>query len=160
MDKLKIDQQGLNGGDKPIWTVPALKEHLEKLMESIKEQFDRLLFEHVKSSEIALASRGIVIDKHLADLNHEAERLSAMKDTYVLKSSYELQHENMRQDYTQRIDTVLTLIKSIQEEIKSLQLTRAELSGKATQSSVIWVGIVTAISIVLTLISMVHEFTK
>jgi hypothetical protein len=118
------------------------------------------LFEHVKSSEIALEVRATVIDKRLDDLNHEAERLNLMKETFVLTSSYELQHENLRQDYNQKIETVLALIKSIQTEIKSLELTRAELGGKATQSSVIWLSIVTIVTMILSIIALVHEFTK
>lgn len=141
-----------------IWTVMALKEHLEKLIETIKEQFDRLLVEHTKSSETALEARALVIDKHLQDLNHEADRLNTMKDTFVLKSSYELHHENLRQDFTSRVDSMIVLIEGIQLQIKSLELTRAVLAGKATQSSVMWLAVVTVITMLLTLVSLVKEF--
>ena len=144
---------------KHVWTVLALKDHLEKLLDLFKEQFDRLLIEHVKSSEVALNARSVVIDKRLDDLNHEAERLNLMKDTYVLQSSYNLQHENMRQDYNQRIDTVLTLIKSIQNEIKSLELTRAMLEGKASQASVLWLALVSIVTMIVSVIALVHGFT-
>jgi len=144
---------------KHVWTVLALKDHLEKLLDLFKEQFDRLLIEHVKSSEVALNARSVVIDKRLDDLNHESERLNLMKDTYVLQSSYDLQHENMRQDYNQRIDTVLTLIKSIQNEIKSLELTRAMLEGKASQASVLWLALVSIVTMIVSVIALVHGFT-
>jgi hypothetical protein len=114
--------------------------HLESV--TLKEYFERILAEYKKTIEDAEFIRSRELDRRLENLNGEAERLKNMQATYLPRTEYSLQYDHLKDD------------------IEFLKLSRAELRGKASQTSVNIAYGISFISIILGLISMLREFLK
>ena len=114
--------------------------HLESV--SLKEYFERILTEYKDSMADALSIRSRETERRLDNLNGEAERLKNIQATYLPRTEYSLQYDHLKDD------------------IESLKLSRAELRGKASQTSVNVAYGISFISMILGLISMLREFLK
>jgi hypothetical protein len=115
------------------------QRHLESV--SLKEYFERILAENKQSMADALAIRTSETDRRLEFLNGEAGRLKEMQTTYLLRKEYEIYHEQLVKD------------------VRTLENFKLIMDTKASQSSVNWAYAIAIISIILTLIALIHEFT-
>jgi len=64
---------------------------LEKVLVRLDERMERKF----EAAEKALIMQAKEYDRRLSDLNHEAERLKIMQNTYVSQGVYEIKHQSL-----------------------------------------------------------------
>jgi hypothetical protein len=109
--------------------VVSLKDFIQQQLDSQGKLFETKLDAIEKATTLAKET----IDARLESMNQLREQLSRQADTFVTKIEYNLQVK----------------------EIESLRLSRAELSGKATQSSVATATFIAIAGLLVSVIGLV-----
>ena len=102
---------------------------------SLKEYFE----EKFCALDRALELQAGEYSRRLEGLNHEARQLKDMQSTYVPRETYD------------------NYVKTMQETVRNLELSRAELSGKASQKSLNFTMIASIIGLLISLITLVFR---
>lgn len=97
----------------------TLKEYFDMRITDLEKSLDERFSSQEKAVKIAVESS----NKRLEGMNEFRQTLSDQTRNYVTKSEYEAGQNAVRDG-----------LYKIQEEIKSLQLSRAEIAGKASQN--------------------------
>jgi chaperonin cofactor prefoldin len=87
-----------------------------------------------------------VVDVRLASMNEFRSALSDQADSFLTRTEYQAQHQNLESRFT-RMD----------EDIRMLRESRAELQGKASQSQVNVALMVAAIGIALSVLGLMLQ---
>ena len=119
-----------NGDEKRVWTILALKEHLEKLLAEYKQSVSDALI--IRTSET---------DRRLAILNNHAERVDEIMEKCLPRSEYRIYHDQL------------------EKEVRELQKFKIIMDTKASQTSVNWSFAVSTITTIIAIIALVHELT-
>lgn len=105
---------------------------------SLKEYLESRINGVEKATTVAAAS----MEKRLESMNEFRSQLKDQTATFLTKEYYEMNH------------------KVVQDQVDVLRLSKAELAGKASQSSVTVAFIISAIGIIFSIISLVKDFIK
>ena len=105
---------------------------------TLKEHFETRLAAVEKATEVAAKQ----MEKRLDSMNEFREQLRCQASLFMTKENYDARHQ------------------LLQNQVDDLMLSRAELKGKASMSSVYMAYAIAIISIGLSIISCVHGFMK
>jgi hypothetical protein len=119
---------------------------------------EKLANEKFEKINIATILQAKEYERRLDFLNGEASRLAEMRNSYVAKESYSIQHEilvkkveDIRNDLSFFLTRELfdTQHEIIRKRIDALELNRANQEGKASQKSVSVAYIISAIGLII-----------
>lgn len=110
----------------------SIKEYLDRRLEDLEKR----LCDRFEMQNTALDKAEQRMNERLEGMNEFRDAMKDQASTYVTEDIYSARHEALR------------------ESINDLKLSRAELKGKANQNAVVIAYIITAISIILSLINM------
>jgi len=109
---------------------------VEQQLGSLKEYVETRLEAIEKSTESAATS----LEKRLDSMNEFRQQLKDQANTMLARAEFQVQHER------------------VCEDVKGLRESRAELSGKADQSSVNWATAMAVVAIVIAAVAVVAGF--
>ena len=117
-----------------------LREYLEVLIRNLElrttDQFE------AQEKALRVAAEGL--NKKLESMNEFRKSLDDQSHTFLTKNEYQIQHIALCND-----------VDRLTQAIKSLELSRAELSGKANQSQVTLVMSLSVLSLFLSIVSVI-----
>lgn len=109
---------------------------------SLKEHFERILAEYKESVAMALAIRTTETDRRLDILNNHADRVDDILEKCLPRTEWDIHHLQLK------------------EKVLDLEKFKIVVDTKANQSSLNWSFALSAISTLLAIIAIIHEFTK
>jgi len=116
------------------------QSHLESV--TLKEYFERILAENQRAAADALAIRTSETERRLDLLNNHAERVDTIVEKCVLRSEYDLNNEQLK------------------EKVTNLEKFKIVMDTKASQASVYWSYALSIVTLIMTIIALVHEFQQ
>jgi len=108
---------------------------------SLKEHFDTRIVALEKATDMAAKN----LDRRLDTMNEIRDQLKVQREEFITTP----EHESLCQT-----------VDRIREDVRNLQLDAATLAGKASQSSVLIGYALSAVGILLAVISLVKELIK
>jgi len=123
--------------DTSQWTLETLKQYFEMRFNALEAALDA----RFNSQEKAIAVASVNSEKRFDATN---EWRLTVDDITKLKANIS--------DFTTFKETVAKDLKDICKDIDSLEITRAELAGKATSNQVAFVGLISIAGLVLSII--------
>lgn len=128
----------------------SIKQHYDELIEqvcrTIEAKFE-LTEERFRAQEKALELQQVINDKKFEGQNEWRGAMSDREKTYIT-----------RQDHDNLVLLLNTKEDALKKDIKSLELTRAELNGKANQSQVNTNQVIAIIGLMVGIISLILGF--
>jgi len=109
------------------------REYYEKRLDEIEKRFALQL----SASERALILSSSALEKRLEGMNEFRTQIKDERASFLPRSEYIIQHDKLADD------------------VKDLQLSKAELAGKASQSSVNIAQVISIIAIAASFISLI-----
>ena len=126
----------------------TLKEYFTTILIELREdysgkisQLDIRMAERFNGQDKAIGIANSAMDKRLESMNEFRSQLKDQTGTFLTREAYDARHQ------------------ILQNQVDDLRLSKAELSGKASQSAVnvsMWIAI---LGILLSVAGLVHSFT-
>ena len=127
----------------------SLKEYLEVILKELRTQCDTKFIDITRETNLKFESRDKALELYAKVLENRLETLNEWRDQnkderlhFLTKDAYESKHE-------------LLLSK-----VNNLELSKAVLEGKATQSSVMIAYLITLIGLSFSVFGLVHSYIK
>ena len=121
-------------------TTRKTQSQLESI--SLKEYFERILAEYKQAMADALFIRTAETERRLDILNNHAERVDTVLERCLPRTEWDIHHVVLK------------------DKVIELEKFKIVMDTKASQSSVNWAFALSAITLIMSLIAIVHEFTK